>query len=87
MTRSLAGALHDNASRGAGITRLPNGLDLHAPPVAAGQRLLPRRFFSPGTVALLLLALAGWTGLLAWTRTDPAAPGCAAPAACAAEGL
>ncbi|OAS16842.1 hypothetical protein [Methylobacterium platani] len=53
--------------------RLPNGLDLHAPPLAVARPLLPRRI-QASTLALLFFALAGWAGLLAWTRLDPVAP-------------
>jgi hypothetical protein len=77
---SQAHPLHQTAPSRPGFTRLPNGLDLHAPPVAAGRPLLPRRL-SASTFALLLFALAGWAGLLAWTRLDPAAPPCATCAA------
>ncbi|MFH6785437.1 MULTISPECIES: hypothetical protein [Methylobacterium] len=74
--------MHQTASRGPRFTDLPNGLDLHAPPLAAPRPLLPRRAAAP-TLALVIVALAGWAGLLAWTRLDPVAPawppGLAAP--------
>ncbi|TGE01737.1 hypothetical protein [Methylobacterium nonmethylotrophicum] len=86
MPRPVACPSHPTAPNRPGFTRLPNGLDLHAPPVAAGRPLLPRRL-SPSALALVLFALVGWAGLLAWTRLDPAAPcaACLDPAApCAA---
>ncbi|WP_279356628.1 hypothetical protein [Methylobacterium indicum] len=64
-----------------GFTRLPNGLDLHAPALSRAHPLLPRRGSVPA-LALVLVALAGWAGLLAWTRIDPVAAPCAA---CMAE--
>lgn len=86
MTRTVIGLsrahpLHQTVPSRPGFTRLPNGLDLHAPPLAAARPLLPRRAAGP-TLALMLFALAGWAGLLAWTRLDPVAPPCAA---CLAE--
>lgn len=65
------------------FTDLPNGLDLHAPPLGAARPLLPRQV-SASTLALVIVALAGWAGLLAWTRLDPVAPAC--PACLSAPG-
>jgi len=67
--------LHQTGSDRLRFTDLPNGLDLHAPPLAAPRPLLPRRAAAP-TLALVIVALAGWAGLLAWTRLDPVAPAC-----------
>jgi hypothetical protein len=82
MSRVVACLSRPTAPSRPGFNRLPNGLDLHAPPVATGRPLLPRRFLSASTLALLIFALAGWAGLLAWTRLDPVAPACVA---CTAE--
>ncbi|MCF4129233.1 hypothetical protein [Methylobacterium sp. SyP6R] len=60
-----------------GFTRLPNGLDLHAPAASRAHPLLPRRGAVPAA-ALLLVAIAGWAGLIAWTRIDPVAAPCTA---------
>ncbi|MGE7417470.1 hypothetical protein [Methylobacterium tarhaniae] len=73
---SRARLFRETAPSRPGFTRLPNGLDLHAPPLAVARPLLPRRL-SLSTCALLLFALAGWAGLLAWTGPGPAAPPCA----------
>ncbi|SEP40215.1 hypothetical protein SAMN04487843_115133 [Methylobacterium sp. ap11] len=59
-----------------GFTRLANGLDLHAPAASRAHPLLPRRGAVPA-LALVLVAIAGWAGLLAWTRIDPVAAPCA----------
>ncbi|TNC11753.1 hypothetical protein FF100_19140 [Methylobacterium terricola] len=67
--------LHQTGSSRPRFTHLPNGLDLHAPPLAPSRPLLPRRV-SASTLALVIVALAGWAGLLAWTRLDPVAPAC-----------
>ncbi len=71
MARTVMCPSPATAPRRPGFTRLPNGLALNAPPVDMARPLLPRRL-PLSTVALLLFALAGWAGLLAWTR--PAAP-------------
>lgn len=71
MARTVMYPSHATAPHRPEFTRLPNGLALHAPPVEAARPLLPRRV-PLSAIALLLFALAGWAGLLAWTR--PAAP-------------
>ncbi|GJD64786.1 hypothetical protein [Methylobacterium frigidaeris] len=73
MARTVMCLSRNTAPRRPGFTRLPNGLDLHAPPVETARPLLPRRV-PLSAIALLLFALAGWAGLLAWTRLDPASP-------------
>ncbi|WP_162596058.1 hypothetical protein [Methylobacterium sp. 17Sr1-1] len=72
MARTVMCLSHQTAPRRPGFTRLPNGLALHAPPVETARPLLPRQV-PLSAIALLLFALAGWAGLLAWTRPEPAA--------------
>ena len=73
MARTVMCPSPRTAPHRAGFTRLANGLALHAPPVERALPLLPGRV-PLSAVALLLFALAGWAGLLAWTRLDPVAP-------------
>ncbi|MGX7708906.1 hypothetical protein [Methylobacterium sp. Gmos1] len=75
MARTVMFPSHETAPCRPGFTRLPNGLALHAPPVETARPLLPRRL-PLSAIALMIFALAGWAGLLAWTRPAPPCAAC-----------